>query len=180
METPQISGQRPATHTRPFMDFAATAALLGGTLRIVSSWIDWAPGVGWLEALALVIDLALLFALVGIYMRSMDEVGTVGLVSFVATESGIASIVGPDTTAFGIDTYQAGVAVISIALALFGVVHIRRRTAFVRAAWLWIASTLTASLAMAVGAAGTGFLVGGILFGAGFVVAGLELRRPPA
>ena len=155
-------------------------AVLGGALRIASAFIPWAANVAWLEALYFAIDTLLLFGLMGVYFAHCARLGVLGLAAFAIAETGIASIVGPDTTAFGIDTYQAGVAVISIGLSLLGVVMLIRRAGRPIAPLCWIASTAAGVGGGAIGQADLGFLAGGLLFGLGFIAAGLDLLRPGA
>jgi len=155
-------------------------AIVGGALRIASAFIPWTPDVAWLEALYFAIDTSLLFGLMGAYFAHRVRLGVLGLVTFAIAATGIASIVGPDTTAFGIDTYQAGVAVISVGLSLLGVVMLFRRAGRPIAPLCWVASTAAGVGGGAIGHADLGFLAGGLLFGLGFVAAGLDLLRPSA
>jgi hypothetical protein len=140
-----------------------SAAVVGGALRVGSSFIPWASGVPWLEALAFVIDGA--------------QLGWFGFVAFALAETGIGSIIGPDTTAFGIDTYQAGVAAISIGLVLLSLQMLLRRAGSAIAAVCWILSLAAGVGGGAMGQADRGFFAGGILFGLGFVIAGAGLLR---
>ena len=157
--------------------FAAAAALLGGALRVGTSFLTWDSGVGWLEALALVTDVGLLFGLMGVFLDTHEQIGVWGLLTFAAAEAGIASIIGPDTVAFGIDTYQVGVVVISVALFLFSLELRRRRAGPPLATGLWMASTVTAVAAGAAGRREFGFVVGGFLFGLGFIATGLAMWK---
>jgi hypothetical protein len=132
-------------------------------------------GSARLEAIAFAIDVLLLFGLMGIYLAHRAALGWAGLLAFVVAEAGIASIVGPDTQAFGIDTYLAGVHAISISLALLGVVMLVRRVGATAAAVCWVASVGVGAGGGAVGQGELGFLLGGLLFALGFVAAGIGL-----
>lgn len=156
------------------------AAIVGGVLRAGSSFIPAAlwgtdPGV---ELLALVIDVSLLFGLMGVFFVARARLGWAGFAAFALAETGIASIIGPDTVAFGVDTYLAGVHAISIGLALFGVVILVKRAGAAAAALCWIASLAVGAGGGAVGQGELGFLLGGLLFALGFVAAGIELVLP--
>ncbi len=155
-----------------------SAAILGGALRIGSSFIAWEAGVGWIEALAFGIDVALVFGLMGTYLANRSRLGWFGLAAFAVAETGVASIVGPDTTSFGIDTYEAGVAAISIGLALLSLVMLFKRAGSAAAAICWIASLIAGVVGGALGQGEFGFFLGGMLFGLGFVAAGLDLVSP--
>jgi hypothetical protein len=153
------------------------AAIAGGVVRIAMAFVVWRPNVAWLEAVAFAIDVLLLFGLMAIYLAQHQSLGGVGLVAFVVAETGIASIVGPDTVAFGIDTYQAGVAVISLGLSLLAIQMLRRRSGSRAAAVLWLSSTVVGLAGGAAGHPGAGFVAGGVLFGLAFATAGASIRR---
>jgi hypothetical protein len=159
------------------------AACLGGLLRIGAAFIPWAPDVAWLEALALAIDVLLLFGLMGAYLAYRAQLGVFGFIAFVIAEAGIASIVGPDSVAFGIDTYQAGVLTITLGLTLFAIQLLVTRAGPMWAPLAWIASAAIGVGVTAGGYPALGFHFGGVLFGLGFVLAGVALVRsatPPA
>lgn len=164
---------------RTLYRLAGAAAVTGGALRIATAFVPWAPGVAWLEAVAFTIDVLLLFGLMGIYLEHRAVLGWGGFAAFVLAETGIASIVGPDTVAFGIDTYLAGVHAISVGLLLLGVVMAMKRIELLAAA-CWIGSLVVGLGAGFVGQAAAGFLIGGVLFGLGFVAAGFALAMPAA
>jgi hypothetical protein len=156
------------------------AAIGGGVLRTASAFIPWEP---WgtdprVEVLSIVIDVALLFGLMGVYFAARERLGWFGFAAFALAATGIASIIGPDTVAFGIDTYLAGVHAISIGLALLGVQMLLRRAGTAASAVCWIASVVVGAGGGAIGQGELGFLLGGILFGLGFVAAGISLVVP--
>lgn len=155
------------------------AAIIGGVLRAGSAFIPWSlwgtdPRV---EVLSIVIDVALLFGLMGIYFAARERLGWFGFAAFALAETGIASIIGPDSVAFGVDTYLAGVHAISIGLALFGVQMLLRRAGTQATAICWIASLIIGAGGGVIGQGELGFLLGGILFALGFVFAGWDLAR---
>lgn len=153
------------------------AAVLGGALRIVSAFVPWEQNVAWLEAFYFVIDVALLFGLMGIYFVHRERLGLAGFAAFAVAETGIASIVGPDGMAFGLDAYQLGVFAISFGLTAFGVVMLIKRAGSAVAAGCWILSLLVGLGATVSNQPEAGFVAGGVLFGAGFVIAGAALVR---
>jgi hypothetical protein len=153
------------------------AALAGGLLRIASTFIPWDASNPKIEALALIIDVAPLLGLMGIYFAHREKLGWLGFTAFALAEAGIASIVGPDTVAFGIDTYLAGVHAISIGLALLGILMLTTRVEAL-AAVCWVASLAVGLGGGVVGYGAQGFMIGGILFGLGFFAAGLALALP--
>lgn len=156
------------------------AAIVGGVLRAASAFIPWSMwGTDpWIEGLSIVIDVALLFGLMGVYFAARERLGFFGFAAFALAATGIASIIGPDTRAFGLDTYLAGVHAISIGLALLGVQMLRTRAGTAAPAVCWIASLVVGAGGGALGQGELGFLLGGILFALGFVAAGLSLVMP--
>ncbi|MBP6014678.1 MAG: hypothetical protein KBA31_20795 [Alphaproteobacteria bacterium] len=152
---------------------AGLAALAAGLMRIGSSFLTWDSTVAWQELLATGIDVLLLFGLMGIYFAHRAALGWLGLAAFVAAEAGVGSIIGPDTTVFGVDTYQAGVVAISVGLALLAIVMLIRRAGSAAAAFCWISSLIVGLAGGAFGEPAFGFFLGGILFGLGFVAGGI-------
>lgn len=155
------------------------SAVLGGVLRAGSAFIPWDiwgsdPRV---EVLSIVIDVALLFGLMGVYFAERARLGWFGFAAFALAEAGIASIIGPDTVAFGINTYLAGVHAISIGLALFGAQMLLKRAGTAAAAVCWILSLAVGAGGGVVGQGELGFFLGGILLALGFAFAGMDLLR---
>jgi len=151
-------------------------AILGGGVRIVTSFVPWVDGSLALEAVALGIDLCLLFGLTGFYVAFSARLGAAGFVGYLVAASGIALIAGPDGEAFGIDIYQAGVAVIAAGLAVLSLILLIRRIA-PPAALLWFGAIAAAVGGGALGYPGQAFAVAGAAFGAGFVAAGFSTMR---
>jgi len=156
------------------------AAILGGVLRIGSAFIPFAPGQAWLELVYLVIDVCLLFGLIGVYFAYRGAAGVAGFVSFAIAAIGLASIVGPDgvVPAYGIDTYQIGVLVITLGLTFFSIVLLVARAGPPWAPLCWIASMLVGVGGSFGGNPENGFFAGGLLFGVGFVMAGWAIFSP--
>ncbi len=151
-------------------------AVLGGGVRIVTSFISWDDASASLEALALGIDLCLLFGLTGFYFAFSARLGPIGFIGFLIAASGIAIITGPDGDAFGVDIYQAGVAIIAAGLAILSAILLIRRIAPFTA-MLWLASIAAAIVGGALGYPNEGFIAAGVAFGAGFGVAGIATMR---
>lgn len=158
-----------------FISLAAWLALIGGGLRIAVSFIEHHSTVVWLEALYAVIDLSLLFGLVGIYWTNAGRTGALGLIGFMLALAGLASIVGPDATDFGVDFYALGSSILVCGLALFAVALIRSRT-MIGASLCWLVA-MVSGLGFSVLAVPWLFVIAGLSFSSGFVAAGLALIR---
>lgn len=151
----------------------AAAAVVAGGLRIVSTFIPYEADSAPLEALYGVIDVGLLFGLVGVYVVSAEAVGVIGLVAFLAALAGVASIVGPDAQAFGIDFYRIGALVFVTGQAGLSVQLLRARR-MVPSAVLWIATLAAALVTIVVPQA---FMASGLCLGLGYVLAGVGMQR---
>ncbi|PCI59882.1 MAG: hypothetical protein COB37_10575 [Kordiimonadales bacterium] len=117
----------------------------------------------------------MLFGLIGIYLKSADRTGWLGLIGFALAAAGLASIVGPDALMFGIEFYLIGGTLAMIGLALLGIARLKNSVGPKGIALIWPS-------ALAVGTLGTltmnpllGFMIPGVLFGVGFVAIGLHL-----
>lgn len=159
----------------PLIRLGGIAAIGGGGLRVIATLIPSVPGSAMLEALYAAIDLGLLFGLIAIYLESAEATGRIGLAGFCVALAGLASIVGPDGAAFGIDFYQLGSAVFVLGLVPLAVQLVRlpiQRLA--GAAWLISAGL---GLVAAANQAGLAFAATGATLGAGFVLGGVGLLQ---
>lgn len=162
-----------ASRTEGLVRLGAAAAILGGVLRVVSSFIPYNADSLALETLYGVIDLSLLFGLLAVYISSAEPIGLAGLGAFVVATAGLSSIVGPDDNAFGIDFYRLGAIVFVVGLAGVSVQLLRNRTLIV-SALLWLATLAASLLALVLTQA---FAVAGMCLGAGFAIAGIDILR---
>lgn len=150
----------------------ALASTVSGALRIASTFIPYEGGSVSLEALYGVIDLGLMLGLIAVYLANAERLGMAGLVAFAVALAGIASIVGPDAVAFGVDFYRIGALVFVSGLALLSAVMLRAGV-MRPVAVLWLA-TFAASLSASVWA--PAFMAAGVLLGASYLLAGAMLK----
>lgn len=152
------------------------AAFLGGALRIFSvlPLMNDPVALQWLYT---AIDVLLVFGLVGIYLSRADTLGFLGLASFAVAMAGFSFIGGPDADPFGFSTYEQGAAVIGIAMAGFALAWVRAKQQPWSPALCWFASVIAIGVFNLLPAQmpSYGFMAAGILFGAGFVLAGTSL-----
>jgi hypothetical protein len=97
-----------ATPLAGLVRLGALAAVVAGALRIASTFIPYEAGSAPLETFYGVIDLGLMFGLMAVYAGNAGRVGAIGFAGFAVALAGIASIVGPDAPAFGVDFYRVG------------------------------------------------------------------------
>jgi hypothetical protein len=159
----------------PLIRLGAWGAIIGGGLRAVATFVPYAADSARLEALYGVIDVGLLFGLIAIYLDGAAAGGRAALTGFSIALIGMASIVGPDAQAFGIDFYLAGSLVLLVGLSILA-------AAFWRAGWsrlpaqAWLLATLLAILG---GVSAQPLLIGagGLVLGLGFVLAGAQILQ---
>ncbi|MGE0740974.1 MAG: hypothetical protein AB7O98_06490 [Hyphomonadaceae bacterium] len=159
---------------------AGWAAILGGALRIFAVF-PWTSDPISLEWLYTGIDVLLLFGLIGIYLAHAGALGFLGLASFAVGVAALSFIGGPDADPFGFSTYQEGATVLALALVGLSLAWLR---AGVRPLWApgaWFASVIAAGVLAMLPAPLPSYGLGaaGALFGAGFMLAGLDLARRP-
>jgi len=155
--------------------WGAGCAMTGGALRVVTTFIPWRAGNAGLEIVYAATDLGMLFALIAVGLAAARPLGRVGFACWAVALAGLASIVGPDPVAFGIDFYQLGAGVFVLALGAMAVVLLAQRT--LRAAsGLWAASAV---LALASAASPLAFAAAGLVLGLGFIAAGWAMWRVP-
>ena len=154
---------------------SAVAGLIGGALRMATALIPPMPDPGWNEALYGIVDVGMMLGLIGFYLKVAARVGLAGLAGFVLALIGIASLVGPDGQAFGVDFYRLGAALFLAGLVVLAVSMSLRGSRSV-AALLWLASASAAGLFMVMGHP-VWLSLAGLALGGGFVAAGVSTLR---
>jgi hypothetical protein len=155
------------------------AAILGGLLRIVAA-APLALSAQNAEALYDIIDILLLFGLMGAYLARAVHFGFGGLTAFIVGAAALSFIGGPDADVFGFSTYQEGATVLTLALAALSIVWLARKHKPFAPPILWLGSVIAAGGLGAIPAAAPyAMTAGGVLFALGFVAAGLDLMRTP-
>ncbi len=156
----------------PYVRLFGALALLGGALRLIATFIPYTPDSLALESFYFVIDIALIFGLIGIFAARMQTLGVAGLVGFIIALVGQVAILGPDRVVFGVSLYEVSVAVIALGLAIMAA-SIWLSGAYPRAvALFWIAAPLFSVGGDALGIPYLGFAAAGISYSAGFIYAG--------
>ncbi len=155
---------------RRFVTYGSRAGVVGGGLRIIAAFIPYAPDQAWLEGLYAAIDIGMLFGLVAAWLLAADAVGMVGLGGFAVALIGLASIIGPDSPAFGIDFYLLGSGIFMLGLTGLSIQLVRRRV-LVAAGGLWLGAA-GAGVIFALSSADAALVASGVLLGLGYLVAG--------
>lgn len=158
-----------------FIRFGAMLAILGGVLRMLSVFLPFQPNSPWLEALYGIVDLSLLFGLIGLFVVASDRIGRVGQSGFVLAAAGFASIVGPDSAAFGINFYSLGSSAIVFGLGILSL-QMLRAGMFKASSYCWLV-TLVLGLVYSAVQNPWWFMAAGVALGFGFILAGAKLVR---
>jgi hypothetical protein len=152
------------------------ACLLGGCARVLTSIVpSHSVDPLLLEATYELIDVLLLLGLIAIYAKWWSTLGRLGLVAFVVAVASLSMIGGPDSDPFGFSTYRVGAAILSSSLAVLSVVALLRRAMSKWVPLLWIGSWAVGSTTTVLPNPALAFGCAGMLFGASFIAAGVEL-----
>jgi hypothetical protein len=150
------------------------AALAGGGLRIAGAFLSNAFAAQTLEVFYFVTDVLLLAGLLGIYLPRRLALGWSGLTVFLTAVIGLLIVRSANVRFFGIGGYGFGAPIALIGATLLGVSMALKGEQRLAAAF-WLSS-------LAIGIAGSFAepstlpqAAAGVLFGAGFVVAGTSM-----
>lgn len=158
-----------------FVRIGGLAAVFGGGLRVFAAFVPWRSESLPHEWLALVIDIGLLLGLAALAIAFGPRLGRLGGTGLGLALLGVASIVGPDAVAFGVDFYELGVATVGVGMAMLGIAGLRAGLTPRWAFGCWVAAPLLSASAGFVGRGEAGFIAAGVAFGAGFVGTGRAL-----
>src|SRR5215207_1265629 len=133
------------------------AAVLAGALRAaVSFWPSSDPDVA-VELLYPLIDILILFGILGVYGFLGEQSGVAGFLGFLLAVIGTAIITGPDGEIGGVDMYAAGSAMLALGLVL------------------WVLTVVLGLVGGAVESLDSLFVVSGVAFGVSFIGAGVRV-----
>jgi hypothetical protein len=156
------------------MHWSGLAAILAGGLRSMTAFIPYASTVP-LELLYVVIDIGILFGIIGLYSFQHQETGLWGFWGFVIAMIGISSIVGPETEFAGFNLYLVGTVIFSAGLILLAIgswfAHKLPR-------WIpvcWVLSIAVGSLGYLDQHLSPLLILSGVLFGIAFSGAGCKI-----
>lgn len=160
---------------RALVRLGAICSISGGLLRVLAALFTFTETTPAPEVLYFVIDVLLLFGLMAIYLMWAERLSSLGLSMFALSTIALASLVGPNGKIGDWDQYLIGASALSLGLAGFSLSALRVNELRL-AAYLWLASFASGLLSMLLGAS-MAFLLAGILFGLGFITAGVALLR---
>lgn len=162
--------------TNDLFRLGGAAAVIGGVLRVAAAFpISRDPLA--LEALYDIIDAMLLFGVIAIYLDRAEKLGFLGLAAFAVAVGALSFIGGPDADPFGFSTYQQGAATLLIALLGLGFAWLRAGQRPLWAPVFWFLSAIASGVLSRFSPplSTYGYAAAGVLFGAGFIAAGIPL-----
>lgn len=158
--------------TETLLKLGGIAALAGGALRVASTFTTHLLDPYTLTLTYLVTDVFLLFGLMGWYASRADKLGVNGVVGFAIAVIGILIIRSADLfPGYG---YLIGATALLAGLVVMSIPTLIRRDGPVVAPGLWLLSFLCGLASIAVAPLA---IVSAVLFGAGFICAGIGLLK---
>ncbi len=154
------------------------AAVLAGILRVIASFTPTTTSVG-LQIFYFVIDVLLLLGVIGVYAFQKQETGRWGFVGFVMALIGAGLLIGHDVVSAVAFLYPVAAFLFAVGIS---VLAIRSSVANTLPRWtsaLLITSTVIGILGFVVGGFDILFVISGVIFGIGFIGAGLTVWLQP-
>ncbi|MCG8612072.1 MAG: hypothetical protein MI864_16215 [Pseudomonadales bacterium] len=153
----------------------AAAAMLGGGLRIVSSFFSY-DGSEILNLFYIIIDLCFVLALAGVFAFLRERLNALGRVGLLLTLCGIALIAGPEATLYEVGIYQIGSPVIGVGTVMFSV-NLLQNGLLGRIVPLSFLLSFAFGLLSMLMSVTVLFSIAGIAFGIGFIALGWQLWK---
>ena len=157
--------------SRPFLVLTGAAAAMGGTARIAAIFTTPIAAPQTLAWFYFAIDVLLMLGLAGWYVLRAERLGHAGLIGFVIALSAILLIRSADQLGA---TYRTGASMLAVGLAVMSAAALLRGDKPLLAPTLWLLCLVSGVVAFAFAPAATAAFV---LFGLGYVAAGVELLR---
>jgi len=145
------------------------AAIAGGALRVVDSFVPQALPADVLAVLYFTTDVFLLLGIAGIYLsRTLGVAGVIGVVTFVV---GILLVRASAFGTLGANGYRLAAAIALSGLVILSAVSLMRGTD-TASAILWLSAFGFGVIGVLGFALALMTILAGVAFGAGFIVAG--------
>jgi hypothetical protein len=150
------------------------AAVAGGVLRAIDTFVAEVLPQGPLATLYFVTDMFLLAGVAGLWWKRRATLGIAGAAGLAIFVLGILAV---RASALGVGSYQLGATIALLGLALYSVETLITHRAAVWAPVAWLVS-LAAGIAATLGLQPVALTaLAGVAFGVGFVAAGAETSR---
>jgi hypothetical protein len=163
---------------RNLIRWGGLAAVLAGILRGIASFTPTAASVA-LQVFYFAIDILLLLGTIGVYEFQKKETGRWGFFGFLLALIGAGLLIGHDVDNAFVFLYPLGASLFALGIS---VLAIRSWTAKALPRWalaLLITSTLIGILGYFIQGFDILFVISGVIFGIGFIGAGLTVWLQP-
>jgi hypothetical protein len=155
------------------------AAILAGLLRTIASFTPTAASAG-LQLFYFTIDVLLLVGAIDVYALQKQEIGRWGFVGFVLALIGAALLIGHDIVNALAFLYPVAAFLFALGISVLAIRSWAANTLPRWASAFLITSTIVGILGFAVKGFDLLFVVSGVIFGIGFIGAGLTVWLQPA
>ncbi len=158
--------------------WGALAAILAGLLRGIASLTPTTPSAG-LQIFYFAIDVLLLLGAIDVYAFQKQEIGRWGFVGYLLALIGAGLLIGHDVVSAVAFLYPVAAFLFAVGIS---VLAIRSWAANILPHWtsaLLITSTIAGILGFVVKGFDILFVISGVIFGIGFIGAGLTVWLHP-
>lgn len=153
-----------------------SAAIIAGALRAITSFIpETTPHV---YLLYLIIDVALLFAVIGLFLTSLAT-RRVTVFAFILMFLALVVLIARDVGVTPTGVYAGAAAIFSIGLAIYAIQVLRTGDMPPWIPLAWLLSTVLGPIGFFTPGLHLFFAISGLLFGTAFVGAGVLIWRRP-
>ena len=156
---------------------AGAAAVAGGLIDLVGPLVYPHLGQPLKLSTYVVIDVLLLFGMLGVQSVAGKATGWLGLAGFVIAVSGVLLVRTSAAGIWGEASYTVASAIWSIGMVVTGAAFLLKRAPFRVAAALWIAAFVIGLAGLALKDQGLAHRLAGWCFALGFIAAGVILAR---
>ena len=143
--------------------------MLAGVLRVCASFIPAAQPTPAIEWLYIIIDALILLGLIGIYGYQREKTGRLDLLGLLLILIGIVIIRGKT------EWYPAGATMVSVGFSLLAIGSLKTSRLPRAVSVLWILSTVIGVGGYLVKASSVTFVMAGVAFGLGLMIAGVKI-----
>ncbi len=154
------------------------AAVLAGILRGIASFTPTTTSVG-LQIFYFAIDVLLLLGVIGVYAFQKQETGRWGFFGFVLALIGAGLLIGHDVVSAVAFLYPVAAFLFAVGISVLAIRSWAANTLPRWASALLITSTVIGILGFVVEGFDILFLISGVIFGIGFIGAGLTVWLQP-
>jgi hypothetical protein len=171
-------GTRASSEANLLLRLCGAAAIAGGGLRVADAYLAVAAAARAQQIAYFVTDLLLLLGLCGVYWPRRKNLGLVGFLGFAASIVGLLIVRSSGLTGLGSNSYLIGAAATLIGVVAMGAVMLVRKAFPKLGPALWIASLIVGLIGLLSAKPSGAVALAGVIFGVGFIVAGINLLQP--